>query len=448
MRLLMCTDTYPPQLNGVSVITALTVAGLRERGWECTVVAPAYPRHERTALAVPEHVPVIPLRSVAWPPYPELRLALATPSRLRPIVEQVRPDVVHSATEFLIGRSGKVAAQTAGIPWCSSYHTDFVRYTASYGLPWLRRAVATWIARFHADAARVFTPSSASRDDLRQLGVRDVERWGRSIDHALFHPSHRSATMRERLGLGDAFTFLHVGRLAPEKNVELLLDAFRLLQQAYPAGAVRLLVAGSGPSEASLRARGGPHVHFLGAVDRVQMLPALYASCDAFVYASATETLGLVVLEAMASGLPVVATPAGGVADYLEDSGNGLAYPAGDVHACRVAMQRLLDDASLRARLQAGARRTAESRSWSRELDRLDASYHEVIAGYATQARPGGAVPSLAVASLPGTDDAPVDVEESIEDGLPTVLRLREAPRPLPQCGQVRLQKRHGLLGH
>jgi phosphatidylinositol alpha 1,6-mannosyltransferase len=427
----MCTDSYPPQLNGVSVITALTVAGLRARGWECTVVAPAYPRGTRTALAVPADVPVLSVPSVAWPPYPDLRLSLVTAVRLRRVIDDVRPDVVHSATEFLIGRSAKRAAQAAGVPWCTSYHTDFVRYTASYGLPWLRRAVAAWIGRFHADAARVFTPSAPSRDDLRRLGVRDIELWGRSIDHTRFHPAHRSAALRAQLGLGEAFTFLHVGRLAPEKDVALLLRAFRALQQTMPDSAVRLVVAGSGPSEAGLRDLAGPHVQFLGAVDRERDLPALYASSDAFVYASATETLGLVVLEAMASGLPVVAAPAGGVADYLEAGVNGLAYPAGDVDACRAAMSRLVGDAPLRTRLQAGARRTAESRSWERELERLDASYREIVAR-----------------QLRTPEDAPIYGEEPVEDGLPAVLRFGEGARALPKRGEVIAQERHGLRGH
>jgi glycosyltransferase involved in cell wall biosynthesis len=442
MRLLLCTDSYPPQLNGVSVITALTVAGLQARGWACTVVAPAYPRGTRTALAAPDKVPVIALPSVAWPPYPDVRLSLATTARLRQVIGRARPDVVHSATEFLIGRSGKRAARAAGIPWCSSYHTDFVRYTESYRLPWLRRAVAGWIGRFHTEADRVYTPSGPSRDDLRELGVRDIELWGRSIDHAHFHPTHRSAALRDQLGLGDAFTFLHVGRLAPEKNVEVLLRAFDALRPSFPEGAIRLVVAGSGPSERSLRAMAGPGVRFLGAVDRTRELPALYASCDAFVYASATETLGLVVLEAMASGLPVVAAPAGGVADHLEAGVNGLAYPAGDVHACREAMHRLIRDAACRTALQQGARRTAEARSWEREVDRLDASYREVMARHAARARSARSWPS-------GAAQHPVvHAEQPVEDRVPAVLRLGEVARHLAEPGEIVAQERHGLLGH
>lgn len=142
---------------------------------------------------------------------------------------------------------------------------------------------------------------------------------------------------------------------------------------------MRLVIAGAGPSLAGLRARAPRTVRFLGNLDRTRELPSLYASADAFVFASTTETLGLVVLEAMAAGTPVIAAPAGGVADHLRHEVNGLAYPPHDVAACTDAMRRLLEDRGLVDRLRAGARRTAESRTWEHELDRLDASYREVL---------------------------------------------------------------------
>jgi phosphatidylinositol alpha 1,6-mannosyltransferase len=380
MRILFCTDTYPPQVNGVSVVTALSVRGLRRRGWACAVIAPRYPadlpRVFEPGLAE-EEVTAIP--SVPLPGYPDIRLAAPARGTVRDVVARFQPDLVHCATEFVIGRLGQRAAVRAGIPICTSYHTDFAKYTAAYGVPWLHGPVSRWIARFHASAERVFTPSAPARDDLLRLGLRDVEVWGRGVDDVLFHPAKRSRALRERLGLGDAFTFLHVGRLAPEKGVEVLLDAFGALEREFPTGAVRMVVAGDGPSLPSLRERAPRSVTFLGNLDRQRELPALYASADAFVFASTTETLGLVVLEAMASGTPVIAAPEGGVADHLRHEENGLAYPARDVAACTAAMQRVHDDGVLRAHLREGARRTAERRTWEHELDRLDASYREVL---------------------------------------------------------------------
>lgn len=380
MRILFCTDTYPPQVNGVSVVTALSVRGLRRRGWECAVIAPRYPAGLPEVFEPGlerEEVTAIP--SVPMPGYRDIRLAFPAARTVRRAVARFRPDLVHCATEFVIGHLGQRAALAAGIPVCTSYHTDFARYTASYGVPFLRGPVARWIARFHGRAERVFTPSAPSREDLRQLGLVDVEVWGRGVDDVLFHPSKRSLALRQRLNLGHAFTFLHVGRLAPEKGVEVLLDAYRALERELPPGSVRLVVAGAGPSLAALKERASASVIFLGNLDRQRELPTLYASADAFVFASTTETLGLVVLEAMASGTPVIAAPAGGVADHLRHEVNGLAYPPHDVAACTAAMRRAYDDRALLVRLRDGARHTAEARTWEQELDRLDASYREVL---------------------------------------------------------------------
>ena len=384
MRVLFCTDTYPPQVNGVSIVTALSVTGLSRLGWECAVVAPRYPAAShvqwesaeeefRGSSIEIESVPSFPL-----PRYPEVRLALGASSPVRQVVERFRPDLVHCATEFGIGRAGQVAGARAGLPLVSSYHTDFGRYAVAYGVPWLRRPVSAHLARFHRRSRRVYTPSTVSRAEVLALGVSDVEVWGRGVDVEMFHPGRRSQEMRAALGMGSRFTFLYVGRLAAEKCVENVIEAFRIASGLLPRGMIHLVVAGTGPKEAEIRAAAPAGAEFLGFLDRRSRLPDLYANCDAFLFASVTETLGLVLLEAMASGLPVIAAPAGGVGDHLRDGVNGLSYPAGDVGAMAQAMVRLAGDGPLRQRLARGARRTAEGLSWDREMERLDRSYREV----------------------------------------------------------------------
>jgi glycosyltransferase involved in cell wall biosynthesis len=166
--------------------------------------------------------------------------------------------------------------------------------------------------------------------------------------------------------------------VAAEKGVHRILEAFAIARALLPVGTVHLVVAGGGPEESALRDAAPRDVTFLGVLDHKRALPQLYASADAFVFASLTETLGLVVLEAMASGLPVVATPAGGVADHLRDGENGLAFPGGDVRQMAHSMVRLAMNRNLRDQLGSGARRTAERLDWEGELDRLGASYREV----------------------------------------------------------------------
>lgn len=383
LRVLFCTDTYPPQINGVSVVTALSVAGLRERGWQCAVIAPRYPPYAMNAFTdlqcgdgIDPHLTSI--ASLPFPPYPDIRMAAPAYWTVARTIRDFRPDLVHCETEFTIGRLGQIAAARAGIPFTTSYHTDFSRYTEAYGLPRLRAAVSGYLGRFHRRAARTYTPSEPARRDLLSMGVRDVEVWGRGVDSELYAPSRRSNALREAYGFGNAFTFVHVGRLAAEKGVDRIVEAFRLASEGAPDGMMRLVIAGSGPCEAALRARASRHVTFLGHLDRKTFLPKLYASGDAFVFSSLTETLGLVVLEAMASGLPVIATPAGGVADHLRDGVNGIAYPPADVGALAKAMLKLVFDRPLASRLGRGARATAAALTWSAQLDQLDHSYREV----------------------------------------------------------------------
>ncbi|HMA22511.1 MAG TPA: glycosyltransferase, partial [Gemmatimonadaceae bacterium] len=184
---------------------------------------------------------------------------------------------------------------------------------------------------------------------------------------------------RAAYGVDHSVVFLHVGRLAAEKGVERIVRAFMLAKQMLPAGAARLIVAGAGPEETSLRRLASSDVLFLGVLDRERALPRLYASADAFLFSSLTETLGLVVLEAMASGLPVIAPRAGGVADHLRHEMNGIAVPPYDVDAMASEIVDLTLDICRRRRLAEGARRTALALDWEAELDRLDASYRGVL---------------------------------------------------------------------
>ena len=383
-RVLFCTDTFPPQVNGVSIVTALSVGGLRDRGWNCHVIAPRYPAALGAGTAHPEELTTV--ASTALPIYPDIRLAAPAVTRIMRAARTFKPDLIHAETEFMLGRLGQIAAGRLGVPLTTSYHTDFGKYATAYGVPWLRPMVSRYLARFHLRARRVYTPSHVARMELTQHGVTSVEVWGRGVDTKSFNPQRRSTALRDTLVLGHALTFLYVGRLAAEKNVAQVVTAFREAPARLPGGHARLVIAGAGPKEAELRAQAPNSVTFLGHLDRAQMLPALYASADAFVFASVTETLGLVVLEAMASGLPVIAIPAGGVAEHLRDGENGLATPPNDASAMADAMVRLAMKPPLHKLLAQGALWTAEALTWSAELDRLDLSYRELLAAEFTQA--------------------------------------------------------------
>ncbi|MHB8839507.1 MAG: glycosyltransferase, partial [Gemmatimonadaceae bacterium] len=306
MRVLHCTDTYPPQVNGVSVVTALAVDGLLERGVDVGLVAPSYPADAHSVFGA-LRAPTAECRRPAmdFPPYPAVRLAWPGTRAVERFARAFQPDLVHADTEFVVGRIGARVARRLGVPLVTSFHTDFAQYTTSYGVPWLRGTVTRSLVTFHGRAERIFTPSMITAGWLRAHGLEHTEVWGRAVDTRVFHPARYERTWRARLGVGDAVVFLHVGRLAVEKNVQTLLDGFAQARQTL-AGRATLIIAGDGPAAPALRAGAPPGVHFVGFIDRQRDLPGLYASADAFLCASTTETLGLVILEAMASGLPVV----------------------------------------------------------------------------------------------------------------------------------------------
>ncbi len=378
MRVLHCTDTYPPQVNGVSVVTRLAVEGLLVRGVAVGLVTPRYDAGPSPVFGA-SHTPddCLALPSLRFPPYPDIRLAWPDAGAVERFARRFRPDLVHADTEFVVGQLGARVARRLGIPLVTSFHTDFARYTASYGVPWMRGPVTRALGRFHAGAARTLTPSSVTARWLADHGLPNVEVWGRAVDTAVFHPRHRGDLWRHRLGLDDAIVFLHVGRLAAEKNVDLLLRGFARACRTLGDRA-RLVIAGDGPAAPALRRAAPDGTVFVGFIDRSRDLPALYAMADVFLSASTTETLGLVILEAMASGLPVAAVAAGGVADHLRHLENGIACDA-RASSFSAAIRHLTDDAALRKRLGASARQTAVSIGWDRELDRLVQSYAEVL---------------------------------------------------------------------
>jgi glycosyltransferase involved in cell wall biosynthesis len=378
MRILYLTDTYPPQVNGVSVVTRLAVEGLSARGHQVGVVAPRYPSGGTVFDGVgSELLATIP--SIPLPRYPEARLAAPAFFKVVKAASRFRPDLVHSATEFMLGRLGQLVARRHRVPLVTSYHTDFGRYMEAYGVPWLTEPIHRYLSRFHNRADLTLTPSRAAALQLVMMGVRRTIVWGAGVDPAIYRPERRRPDLRRHLGVDRRFGFLHVGRLAPEKHVELVLEAYRRCVATLGEDRVRLVIAGDGPSRAALASGAPPGVVFLGYLDRKTELPDLYASMDGFLFSSETETLGLVVLEAMASGLPVVATPAMGVGEHLHHGVNGLQYPAGDVETMAQLMIRLVSDRDLRSSLAEGARQTALGLSWDSELDRLERIYANLL---------------------------------------------------------------------
>jgi glycosyltransferase involved in cell wall biosynthesis len=276
-------------------------------------------------------------------------------------------DLVHVQTQFGAHVAGVRRARRRRVPVVESYHTDFERYVSAY-LPWLPRRLGESIARRFArrrldEVDAVVVPSTALRAVLAGYGVaRPIEVLPTGLPPSAFRPGDGDA-FRRRLGLeAERPVALHVGRLGHEKNVRFLLDAFARVRRTLPAA--RLVVAGEGPARRELELRASAldlagSVRFLGYLDRGDELADCYRAADAFLFASRTETQGLVLLEAMAQGAPVVALAEQGTRDLLS-LGRGALVPADDVDDFAARAVALLADRAFGARLGREARETAE----------------------------------------------------------------------------------------
>jgi glycosyltransferase involved in cell wall biosynthesis len=314
--------------------------------------------------------------------YPDVQWAFP---RMRDVVEDLarfRPDVVHVATEFSLGIAGVKAARQLGIPIIASAHTDYDRYAQRYGVTWALRAGWHYLRWFYGQAHRVLCPSRFYEEHLHRRGVTHTGIWSRGVDPAWFHPRFRSGAYRRNLGVGpDDLLVTYIGRIAREKNLGLLLEAWETL--APERGSAQLVLVGRGPLEDDIRRREIPGVHVIGLLLEYALSTA-YASADIFTFPSATETFGNSLLEAMGSGLPTVVAAAGGVLEFAEHGGNAWLVPSDSAEGIAEGLQRLLADAALRRRLAAGALLTAKERSWDKVYDRLIEDYQEA-------ARSGGA---------------------------------------------------------
>jgi glycosyltransferase involved in cell wall biosynthesis len=357
------TETFPPEINGVAMTVGRMVAGLRERGHRIAVVRPRQ-GDEDIGSADEIAVPGLPL-----PGYPGLRFGLPAGRRLMRLWRQRRPDLVHVVTEGPLGWSAVNAARRLGIPVTSGFHTNFDRYSVHYGLGWMRPAVSAYLRTLHRRTRATLVPTHALAAELAGEGVPGVHIVGRGVDTVLFDPARRSADLRAAWGLGDDVACLHVGRLAPEKNLALALKAFAAVKARSPGA--RMVWVGEGPSRDALAAAHPGHV-FAG-VRRGEDLAAHYASADLFLFPSLTETYGNVVAEAMASGLPVVAYRSAAAAELITDGVNGRVAAPGDEAAFVAATLDVFADPPTRGTMAAAARATLLPRSWMGVVERFEA---------------------------------------------------------------------------
>lgn len=348
MRIAIVTETYPPQINGVALTVAALAHALGAAGHSVQVIHPRQAPQQADA-GVDDTVIV---RGLGLPMYPGLRLGLPCTRRLRALWKSARPAAIYVATEGPLGRSALSAARDLGIPVCTGLHTRFDAFARYYGLGLIAPLVFGYLRRFHrrADATVVATAELKQFFDRERFG--NVMLLRRAVDTALFDPRRRDEGLRAHWGLQPGqLAVIHVGRIAPEKNLALGVRAFRAIQQERPAA--RFIWVGDGPARAALREK-NPDFHFCG-MQHGQELARHYASADLFLFPSLTETFGNVTLEALASGLPVIAFDYGAAREHI-DGACGRRIPFGDADGFVRAARELAGAGNLAGTMRQAAR--------------------------------------------------------------------------------------------
>ena len=380
VRIAIVAESFLPLMNGVTHSILRVLDHLQERGDDVLVIAPSSGADESPAQvsgAAVHRLPAVPLAG-----YTNVRVALGGVNRVKRILAGFAPDVVHLASPFVLGWRAVQAAQQLGIPTVAVYQTEVPGYAARYGVPFLENWAWQRVEDIHVLSSRTLAPSTFARDQLQGRGIPRVHLWRRGVDTRRFHPSKRDDAWRRSVAPHGERIIGFVGRLAVEKQVEDL-------QVLADLPGTRLVIVGEGPQREALEKLlpGAVFTGFQGGED----LARLAASFDLFVHPGEFETFCQTIQEAMASGVPVVATGRGGPLDLVDNSRTGWLYQPGDLAQLRGHAADLLGDDVKRQAFARAALQSVQGRTW-------EAIGRELVTHYEA-ARDAG-VPRLPAPSL------------------------------------------------
>ena len=379
MRYAIVTETYPPEINGVALTVQGLEQGLRARGHDITLVRP---RQESDSVdsqskSTPPPQPLVApsispalrareeagriddtllVRGAGLPRYPGLKFGLPATTTLLHRWTDTRPDAIYVATEGPLGWSALRAARKLGIPAATGFHTRFDQYMRDYGMPFLESTALRWMRRFHNGGDATLVPTRDLADFLQARDFRKVARLARAVDTERFNPVHRDLELRKSWGVGGRdLAVIYLGRIAPEKNLELAVLAFRQLQRSRPDA--RFVWVGDGPARSKL-AQEHPDFIFCG-LQRGKEVARHFASADLFLFPSHSETFGNTTLEAMASGVATIAFNYGAAREHLRNGIEGAAVD-NDTDFIAAAV-KLAGDDTLRRTMAGNAHRTMQA---------------------------------------------------------------------------------------
>lgn len=371
MRIALFTETFLPKIDGIVTRLCHTVEQLQRLGDQVLVISPA------GGLTDYKGARIYGVEGVPLPLYPELKLGIPHPG-IGVELEKFQPDLIHIANPAILGLGGLYYAKKLNIPLVASYHTHLPQYLHHYGLGMLEEVLWSMLRAAHNQAQLNLCTSTAMVQELDNHGIERLDLWQRGVDTEMFQPGWASVEMRDRLSQGnpDCNLLLYVGRLGAEKEIERIKPVLATLPHA------RLALVGDGPNRQALEAHfQGTPTHFVGYL-RGKDLAAAYASADAFIFPSRTETLGLVLLEAMAAGTPVVAARSGGIPDIVTDGVNGYLFDPRDEQGAITATQRLFANPQERETLRQNARLEAERWGWPAATQQLRSYYQRILNRY------------------------------------------------------------------
>ena len=369
MRIALFTETFLPKIDGIVTRLRHTVDHLQRNGDQVLVFAPDG--------GITEHkgAKVYGVTGFPLPLYPELKMALPRPA-IGYALEEFQPDIIHVVNPAVLGLAGIFYSKMLKIPLVASYHTHLPQYLQHYGLGMLEGFLWELLKGAHNQAALNLCTSTVMMEELTEHGIERVKVWQRGVDTEFFHPNLASLSMRSRLSQNhpESPLLLYVGRLSAEKEIERIKPILEAIPHA------RLALVGDGPHRQELEKHfADTDTHFVGYLTG-QELGSAFASADAFIFPSRTETLGLVLLEAMAAGCPVVAARSGGIPDIVTDGVNGYLFePTADIQDAINATVSLLEHKQEREVIRQNARKEAENWGWSAATCQLQDYYQKVV---------------------------------------------------------------------
>ena len=362
MKIVIVSESFLPQLNGVTNSVIRVARHQRDLGHEVSIVAPTRPGPEFEGIPV-YVVPSIPL----------VKFAVGIPSlALMNLLDRIGPDIIHVASPFALGAQAIAYAQRNSIASVAVYQTDIAGYLHRYGMAVAKPMVDRFVANTHNAATLTLAPTATAKDALTELGVKNLAVWGRGVDLEGFHPNNRFAAdavaFRNTYAPNGERIIGYVGRLAAEKQV----DRFRELI-AIPD--TRIVLVGDGPDRARLAGiLPSDSVTFLGSLSG-RALQVAYAAIDVFVHFGTEETFGQTIQEAQAAGLPVVAPRSGGPIHLIDTGVDGILFDVDATESPRDAVQELVNNATLRSRMGEAGRRRVLGKSWEAVNDELSRHY-------------------------------------------------------------------------